>query len=459
MESTSAPGPVSYEKSEADVLEKQTMRRVVRRLVVLLFFVYILNYLDRTNIAIAKAEMAPAIGLTELAYGLGAGVFFIGYVLFEVPSNLVLYRVGARLWITRIMVTWGLVAMAMSLVQGPVSFFVLRFLLGVAEAGLVPGVLLYLTGWVPSLRRARIIALFYLAVPVSTVVGAPLSGWLMGFSPFGFEGWRFMFFIEGLPCLFVAALVFFFLTDSPAQATWLSNKQRTWLTDSLRRETSEHGAGHPHSLKAAVKDPRVIGVAFAFFAMIVPLYALGFFLPTIVRQAGTFTNTQVGFITAVPYVVASMMMVLLSRRSDKSGKRFQYYVVPALAGAGGLLLAAFTLGSYPAVALVGFSIGAVGCISTLPVLWSVVPFMLSGVAAAGGIAFITAIGNIGGFVSPYLVALIRGDNATLGTSSAAIAVNALFLVAAAISMFLVGRSLRKRTNMSTNESSDVTADR
>jgi sugar phosphate permease len=429
-----------------ETVEKQTIRRITRRLVLLLFVVYILNYLDRTNIAIAKAEMSASIGLSEVAYGLGAGLFFIGYVIFEVPSNLVLYRVGARLWITRIMVSWGLVAMAMAFVQGEVSFYVLRFLLGAAEAGLVPGVLLYLTGWVPSVRRARIIALFYVAVPVSTVIGAPLCGFLMGFTPFGVEGWRFMFFITGLPCLFVAVIVFFFLTDSPAQARWLTEQQRHWLTGALlAEETTNTHAHQPTSLKGVVRDPRVLGMAFVFFAMVVPIYALAFFLPAIVRQMGDFGNLQVGLITAVPYAAAAVMMLVLSRRSDRTGERVLHYVVPALVGAGGLLLGAVTLSAAPAVALLGFCIGAIGCISTLPVFWSITPQLLTGVAAAGGIAFVCAVGNIGGFVAPYMVALIRGEAATTADSTNAVLVNAAILATGACVMYVIGRSLAKVT--------------
>ncbi|MFD4250127.1 MFS transporter [Amycolatopsis thermoflava] len=288
--------------ADHDELARTTLRKVTWRLGVLLFFVYVLNYLDRTNISIAKLKMQPDIALSETAFGLGAGLFFVGYVLFEVPSNMILYRVGARYWIARIMFTWGLVSMAMFLVRDEWSFYALRFLLGVAEAGLVPGVILYLSQWVPAVRRARLISVFYIAVPVSTVIGAPLSSWLMGFTPWGLTGWQFMFLVEGFPCLVMAFVVVRFLTDKPAQATWLSERQRAWLIAELDREEEANSAGghRAGSLHAAVRDRGVLGMSFAFFAMIIPLYAMAFFLPTIVRQMGSFSTAQIGWLTAIP---------------------------------------------------------------------------------------------------------------------------------------------------------------
>jgi ACS family tartrate transporter-like MFS transporter len=424
-------------------VERSTMRRINSRLVLILFAVYIFNYLDRTNIGIAKLHLQPDIGLSEAAYGLGAGLFFVGYVIFEVPSNILLYKVGARLWIARIMVTWGLVAMAMAFVQGEWSFYGLRFLLGVAEAGLVPGVILYLTQWIPSVRRARVIGLFYLAVPLSSVFGAPLSSWLMGFSPWGMEGWRFMFIIEGLPCLILAVVVFKYLTDRPREAYWLAAEQRAWLTRELEQEERSQ-EGHSHrvgSLVGAMRDPRVLGMSVVYFSMIIPIYALAFFLPTMVKQMGSFSTLQIGFITAVPYVFASVGLLVLARRSDRLGERVYHYAVPAAVGAAGLVLAALTLSSSPVLALLGFTLGAVGCISTLPCFWSETPKLLTGVAAAAGIALISSIGNIAGFVAPYMVALIKGEQDSGAGSTNAVLACAAFLALAAVVMVVVGRSI------------------
>lgn len=435
--------PSDTARAPVSDIERSTMRLVTGRLVAILFAVYIFNYLDRTNIGIAKLHLQPAIGLSEAAYGLGAGLFFVGYVIFEVPSNVALYRVGARLWIARIMVTWGLVAMAMAFVQGEWSFYVLRFLLGVAEAGLVPGVILYLTQWIPSIRRARMISLFYLAVPLSTVLGAPLSSWLMGFSPWDVAGWRFMFFAEGLPCLFLAVIVLRFLTDRPEHATWLSSEQRAWLTRELAQEeaTLAQDSHRVGSLAGALRDPRVLGMSLVYFSMIIPIYALAFFLPTIVDQMGSFTTLQIGFITAVPYVFAAAGLMFLARRSDRLGERIYHYAIPAAIGGAGLVLAALTLSSAPVVALVGFTLGAIGCISTLPCFWAETPKLLTGVAAAAGIALISSIGNIAGFVAPYMVALIKGEEESQAGSTNAVLACAAFLGLAAVVMVLVGRSI------------------
>jgi MFS transporter, ACS family, tartrate transporter len=428
-------------------IERSTMRKVIPRLGGLLFVVYIFNYLDRTNVGIAKLQLQPDLGLSEAAFGLGAGLFFVGYVLFEIPSNAILYRVGARIWIARIMFSWGLVSMAMCLARNEWSFYLVRFLLGVAEAGLVPGVLLYLGQWIPAARRARVITVFYIAVPISTVIGAPLSTWLMGFRPWGLDGWQFMFLVEGFPCLILAALTLKFLTNRPEQATWLSVEQRTWLTARMEQEQADvvatHGHG-PRSLLAPIRDKGVLAMASAFFCMIIPLYALAFFLPTIVKAMGSFTTTQIGWLTAIPYVFTALFMWLISRNSDRTRERTYHYVVPAAVGVVGLVVAAVSLHS-PILAMIGFTLGAIGCISTLPTFWTQAPFLVgAGVAAAGGIAFITAFGNIAGFVSPYLVALIKGDGGGTSGSTNAILVCAGFLVLAALSFFAVGRIIKGR---------------
>jgi len=367
-------------------------------------------------------------------------------VLFEVPSNMILYRVGARFWIARIMFTWGLVSMAMFLVRDEWSFYGLRFLLGVAEAGLVPGVLLYLGQWVPAVRRARLIGVFYVAVPISTVIGAPLSTWLMGFAPWGLAGWQFMFLVEGFPCLLMAFVVLRYLTDKPAEATWLSPRQRAWLVSELDREDAANdAAGHrAGSFRAVVRDKSVLGMSFAFFSMIIPLYAMAFFLPTIVKQLGHFSTAQIGWLTAIPYVFAALAMWLLARHSDRTGERTRHYVWPALAGVAGLVVGALNLTGTPVLALTGFTVAAIGCISTLPVFWSHAPSLLTGAAAATGIAFITAVGNIAGFVSPYMVALIKGDGPGLGNSATAVLVTAGFLALAAALMAGVGRRISRR---------------
>lgn len=435
---------------ESNRLELSVMKKIKMRPIAILFIVYILNFLDRTNIGIAKLRMASDLSLSDTAYGLGAGLFFIGYILFEVPSNLILYRVGARFWITRIMVTWGIISAAMAFVQGETSFYILRFLLGVAETGLVPGVMLYLAMWIPNANKARITALFYLAVPVATIIGAPLSSYLMGITAFGLEGWRFMFLAEGIPSVLFAAAVWFGLDDQPKDAKWLNDEERNWLVNTLEKEqksqnSNEHSTS---SILGSLKDPLVLGMSFCYFAMVIPLYALAFFLPTIVQQMGhgSFSSLQIGFITAIPYVFASIGLIVIARSSDRYNERVWHYSGPAFLGAFGLALAGFTYESAPVIALIGISFGAVGCISTLPCVWAQTPLFLKGVAVAAGIAVINSFGNIAGFLSPYLIGMLR-DNATSvaeGTLMAMVAV-AISLALGAVCMLITGRSVLKKS--------------
>ena len=430
-------------------LEDKVMSKIMKRPMAILFVVYILNFLDRTNIGIAKLRMASDLGLSETAYGLGAGLFFVGYILFEVPSNLILYKVGARFWITRIMITWGVVSAAMAFVNNEFWFYVLRFLLGVAETGLVPGVMLYLTMWIPNSSRAKITGLFYLAVPISTIIGAPISSWLIDVGAFGMDGWRFMFLAEGVPSVLFAAVVWIFLTDKPEQAEWLETEERNWLVKKLQDEkTAQESNSHSTStIWGSVKDPLVLGLSFCYFAMVIPLYALSFFLPSIVQQmgGGEFSSLKIGVITAIPYVFASLGLIFISRSSDKHNERTFHYAVPALIGSAGLIIAGVTTSTNPVIALIGLSLGAVGCISTLPCVWAQTPLFLKGVAVAGGIAVINSFGNIAGFVSPYLIGILR-DKAMSpeeGTTLALVAV-AISLACGAFVMMMTGKGIRKR---------------
>lgn len=430
-------------------IENSLMWKIKMRPMAILFVVYILNFLDRTNIGIAKLRMASDLSLSDTAYGLGAGLFFIGYILFEIPSNLILYRVGARFWITRIMISWGLISAGMAFVQSETSFYILRFLLGVAETGLVPGVMLYLTMWIPNARKAEITALFYLAVPVATIIGAPLSSYLMGIEAFGMAGWRFMFLAEGIPSVLFALVVWFFLDDKPEQAKWLDEKERHWLVTKLNAEKQAQQANthSTSSLLGSIKDPLVLGMSFCYFAMVIPLYALSFFLPTIVQQmgAGEYSSLKIGFITAIPYVFASIGLIAISKSSDRYNERIWHYSGPAFLGALGLMLAGFTISSSPVLALIGLSLGAVGCISTLPCVWAQTPLFLKGIAVATGIAVINSFGNIAGFLSPYIIGILR-DNAQSpesGTLFSLIAV-AISLAAGAVCMLITGRGILKR---------------
>ena len=430
-------------------LEASVIKKIVQRPVAVLFIVYILNFLDRTNIGIAKLQMSDALGLSEAAYGLGAGLFFIGYILFEIPSNMILYRTGARFWIARIMVTWGIVSAAMAFVENETWYYILRFLLGVAETGLVPGVLLYFTFWVPKKYKAKIMSYFYLAVPVATIIGAPISSYLMTVNIGDMAGWRFMFLAEGIPSVLMAFVVWKLLTDKPEHANWLSEDEKKWLIDELKKEEEEMEA-NSHSASnvfEAIKDPLVIGVSISFFSMVIPLYALSFFLPTIVQQMGKgeYSTMTIGILTAVPFFFASVGLILISKSSDKKNERTFHYAIPAYIGAACLLVSAFTVDSLPVISLLGMSMGAVGCIGTLPSLWAQMPYILKGAAVASGIAVINSFGNIAGFCAPYLIGLLRDNasNAASGTSISIAAVS-IFLALAATVMILVGNGIQKR---------------
>lgn len=438
--------------SNEKLIEESVVKKIMRRPMAILFVVYILNFLDRTNIGIAKLHMASDLGLSEAAYGLGAGLFFIGYILFEVPSNLILYRVGARFWITRIMITWGIVSAAMAFVESETWFYILRFLLGVAETGLVPGVMLYLTQWIPNANRAKIIALFYLAVPVSTIIGAPISSWLLEMDVFGMVGWRFMFLAEGIPSVLFALVVWLGLTDKPEEAKWLTEEERNWLTGKLKAEKVIQD-GNTHSTSTtlgALKDPLVIGMSVCYFCMVIPLYALSFFLPSIVKQMGNgeFSSLTIGLLTAIPYIFASIGLILISKSSDRMNERTYHYATPALFGALCLALAGFTISSSPIFSLIAIGFGAIGCISTLPPLWAQMPLMVKGVAVAGGIAIINSFGNIAGFLSPYLIGILRDSSANpeSATQVSMLAV-AGSLAVAGIVMIMVGRGIKTKISL------------
>ncbi|PXX62207.1 sugar phosphate permease [Nocardia tenerifensis] len=394
-------------------LPRATLRKVTLRLVPFLGLLYFVNYLDRVNIGFAgPSGMKADLGLTETAFGFASGIFFIGYLVLEVPSNLALHRFGARRWIARILASWGVVATAMAFVPNETVLYVLRFALGVAEAGFFPGILLYLTYWFPQNQRAKFVALFMVAVPISTALGSTMSSLIIqyGHGVFGLAGWRFMFLVEGVPALLLAVVTWFFLTDSPAQAKWLTSDERQWLSTELAAEQAEvEKAGH-WTLRKALTDPRVLGLALVYGGIVYGLYALGFFLPTIIngfqQQYGThYSVVQRGLINAVPYVVGAVVMVWWSRHGDRTGERPWHVALPALLG-GLAIPVALYLGN-PVAAMVAVTVCAVGVLAALPTFWALPSAFLSGAAAAGGIALINSIGNISGFAAPYVTGWLK----------------------------------------------------
>lgn len=399
-------------------LGRRTVRKVARRLVPFMGLLYLVNYLDRTNIGFAKLTMSEDLGLSETMYGVAAGVFFIGYLLLEVPSNLALHKFGARRWMARIMITWGVVASAMAFVPNPASLYVLRFLLGVAEAGFFPGMILYLTYWFPRRERAKLTALFMVAIPVSSIVGSPMSAAIIQYGDgfLGLEGWRVMFLLEGLPAIVLAFVTWFYLTDRPAKAAWLDDDERDWLARTMQAE-EEHTSKRFHwPLRRSLTDPRILALAAVYFGVVYGLYALSFFLPTIVAGFAETFNTdfslvQTGLIVAVPYLIGTVAMVLWSRHSDHTQERVWHTAAPIALGAVSIPVALY-LGS-PFAVMVAVSVTSIGIFGALPVFWSLPSAFLVGAGAAGGIALINSLGNLSGFAAPYITGALSdatGDN-------------------------------------------------
>ena len=387
-------------------LEGRTLRRVTMRLVPFLVLCYFVAYLDRVNVGFAKLTMSKDIGLSETAFGFGAGIFFVAYFIFEVPSNLFLEKFGARKWIARIMFSWGILSGSMAFISGEYSFYLVRVLLGFAEAGFFPGIIFYLTLWFPAAERARIIGLFMAAIPLSSVIGSPVSGMLLGLEGWmGMHGWQWLYVVEAAPAVILSVVTFYYLTDKPADATWLAADERTWLMDRLADERRQREDDRHYSVLQALTDPRVLAVALVYFGAVACNYGLGFFLPTIIKGFGGLTNTQVGFITAIPYVVGTVGMVLWARHSDLRKERKGHAAIALFVAAAGIGIS--TLLPDPLLKMAALSVAGFGIFACLPVIWTLPTAYLSGAAAAGGIAAVNAIGNLSGFFGPYAMGYLK----------------------------------------------------
>jgi ACS family tartrate transporter-like MFS transporter len=394
-------------------LEKRTIGKVMRRLIPFLILCYVVAYLDRVNVGFAKLQMNQVLGLSEAVFGFGAGLFFIGYFLFEVPSNIFLEKVGARVWIARIMITWGLISAAFAFIPSiagitglPATgvFYGLRLLLGACEAGFFPGIIFYLTLWFPAVYRARVISLFMLAVPISSIVGSPLSGVLLGLSGWGLHGWQWLFLLEALPSLLVGIGVLFYLTDFPRQARWLQPDEIGWLeqvqaTEKQNKEKVEH-----LSLWQSLIDPRILLCAFVYFGVQAANYGVAFFLPTIIRNLGA-TDTQTGFIAAVPFVFGAVGMVLFSLHSDRTMERKGHVAVAMLMATVGFGCAGLV--SSPVLMMALFCFAQIGVSEVPPMFWPLPASFLSGASAAAGIAAINSLGNLSGFAAPYAIGYLK----------------------------------------------------
>jgi ACS family tartrate transporter-like MFS transporter len=389
-------------------LERATLRAVSRRLIPFLFVLYVVSFLDRVNVGFAALEMNRDLGLSPAVYGFGAGIFFIGYSLFEVPSNLILARTGARLWIARIMITWGLIAAGMMFVRGPVSFYVVRFLLGIAEAGFFPGIIFYLSEWFPSDARARAIARFMIAIPVSGMIGGPISGALLGLSgQLGLTGWQWLFLLEGVPAVVLGFAVLRYLPDRPEDAAWLEPEPRRWLLERLTTERDRCVEHHGFSVARALSSAVVWQMGLLVFLSIsFGQYALSLWLPQIVRGFSGLSNLQVGFVSAIPNSVAVVTMMLVAAHSDRTGERCLHIAAASAIAAIGFLGCALV--QSPVLAVTFLSLAAAGLLSAHGPFWPLPSKFLTGAAAAGGIALINSLSNLSGFVGPYAIGLLNG---------------------------------------------------
>ena len=413
-------------------LEARTIAKVSARLVPFLIVCYFAAYLDRVNVSFATLTMNGDLGLTAAQYGFGAGIFFLAYFVFEVPSNLLLARFGARKWIARIMFTWALVSGATAFVGGASSFYVVRVLLGIAESGFFPGIIFFLTLWFPAVYRARIIGSFMAAIPLATVIGAPVSGMLLGLDGvLGLKGWQWLFITEALPSLVLAVAVLFYLTDGPSEATWLEPDERAWLVGRLAQEHQRRKVSHDYSVVQALMNPKVLALSVVYFGMVASNYGLSFFLPQIVKAFGL-SNLLTGFVSALPYVVGAFAIVLWSRHSDRHVERTYHTAIPMLVAALGIGLS--TAFDDPAMKMAALSVAGFGIFGGLAVFWTLPTVFLSGPAAAAGIAMINAIGNLAGFFGPYATGWIK--DATGSYTGGLLALSAVCLIAMVVVILL-----------------------
>ncbi|MBP3040333.1 MFS transporter [Bacillaceae bacterium Marseille-Q3522] len=417
-------------------LEKHTVRKVTRRIVPFIFLLYVISYLDRANVGYAALEMNQSLGLSSQVFGIVTGIFFIGYFLFEVPSNILMERFGARIWITRIIVTWGIISMLTAFAQNATHLYIIRFFLGVAEAGFFPGIILYLTSWFRKKELASTIAMFMTAIAVSFIIGAPVSTWIMDhISWFGIEGWRWLFILEGSPAVIAGIFAFFYLTDKPADAKWLAADEKKWLISELEKERAEELDNTPAKTghKQALKDPKVWYLALIYFVYIAGTLGVGYWMPQIIHELSSYlSNTQIGLIATIPYITASIAMNFWSRRSDRLDERKMHSAAPLLLAAITLIGAGFTNNAVLAMIMLTISLAGMYCFKGP--FWALSKLKLTQATAAVGIAVINSIGNLGGFVGPYAVGALK--DVTNSTQSGLIFLSVMITIAFLMLLFL-----------------------
>jgi ACS family tartrate transporter-like MFS transporter len=407
--------------------EQAIIRKVTWRIIPFVFLLYIVSYLDRANIGYAALQMNAELALSSEVFGFVSGIFFIGYFLFEVPSNLLLDRFGARVWIARILVTWGVIAAATAFAQTAMHLYILRFLLGVAEAGFFPGIIVYLTYWFRSRELATTVALFTAAIPVSYVIGAPLSTWIMdNVHWLGWSGWRWMLFLEGIPAVFLGVLCYLYLTDRPEQARWLADEEKVWLLAELECDRqARKDVRHFGALKA-MSNPKVLYLAFIYFVYQCGSLGVGYWMPQIIKGfSSALSHTQIGLIATIPYIVATLVMIAWSRRSDRHGERRLHSALPLAVAAVALVGAGLVRDPYLAIGLI--SLALAGLYSFKSPFWALPTLFLSRSTAAVSIAVINSIGNLGGFVGPFMIGMVKGN--TQSASAGLLFLSALVAIA------------------------------
>lgn len=433
--SARAAQPATSDASE----EQRIIGMLTRKLMPFLALIYVVAYIDRSVVGFAKLQMNAAVGIGDAAYGLGAGLFFIGYFLCEVPSNLALERFGARRWFARILVTWGVITMAMALISGPVSFYVLRFLLGAAEAGLYPGILYFLTKWFPMRHRARIVGLLVLAQPIALIITGPIAGWLLSVpGPFGMSGWQTLFVLSGLPATLLSLPTLRILPESPAQARWLAPADRVWIERELAADRAAYALKPHGNPLQALKDRRVLMLALLFLPFPLAIYGLSLWLPTIIKQFGV-SDATTGLLSAVPYLFAVVGLLLLPRHSDRTGER--YWHIAVMSGLAALTMAASAWFHTPALQLLFICLTAFFAYSIQAVVWALPGQFLTGTSAAVGIATINSIANLGGYFGPYAIGVIKDATGSLNGGLYFLAAALLFVV---VMTFVVRAALDER---------------
>lgn len=417
-------------------VEARVARKLQVRILPFVMLLYLVSFLDRVNVGFAAFSMNRALGLTPTMFGFGGGIFFIGYILFQVPSNLMMLRIGARGWIARVVVAWGIVSMASAFVVGPHSFYAMRFLLGLAEAGFFPGTLLYLSLWFPARQRAVAIAAFMAAAPLSTAVGSPISGALMELPRIaGLADWQWLYIIEGFPAIVLGLLTLKVLIDKPQDATWLEADEQKWLLQTLEAERAQ---STPHESSAAaawaaLRDPRVLALAFVYSGTSAGLYAIGFWAPLLIKQFG-FSALSVGWLNAVPSIVAVVGMITWARHSDRTLERIWHVIIPCVLGCVGLVWAGYAAAALAVI--LALAVASFGVNASKPPLWAIPSMFLSGASAAAGIALINSLGNFGGFVGPLLIGWMKSH---FGSYSAGLVAVSAMMALSAVVMFFMGR--------------------